>query len=73
MENEKKILRNIAKCLKCGDIIESTSGYDFVVCRCKSCFIDGGTDYVRFGGVNTFSGWTVKDIELLTEYADENH
>lgn len=38
------------KCLKCGDIIESTYRHDFVKCSCRSCFVDGGNDYCRIGG-----------------------
>jgi hypothetical protein len=37
------------KCLKCGDIIESKYRHDFVWCKCKTCFIDGGKDYTRVG------------------------
>lgn len=46
----KKILRNRAQCLKCGDIIESTYRHDFVGCSCGAIFVDGGTDYLRRGG-----------------------
>lgn len=42
--------RNIAKCRKCGDIIESKSRHDFVRCKCGAIFLDGGFDYVRRGG-----------------------
>ena len=38
------------KCKKCGDIIESKHRHDFVVCKCKSCYVDGGNDYSRIGG-----------------------
>ena len=42
------------KCLICGDIIESKSTHDLVSCKCESCHIDGGNDYLHFGG-NDFS------------------
>jgi hypothetical protein len=42
---EKKV-----KCLKCNDIIESMHRHDFVWCSCGNIFIDGGNDYMRFGG-----------------------
>ena len=42
------------KCLICGDIIESESVHNLVSCKCKSCHIDGGQDYLHFGG-NDFS------------------
>ena len=44
------MLRNIAKCKKCGDIIESKHRHDFVQCSCRSIFVDGGHDYIRRGG-----------------------
>jgi len=40
------------KCLICGDIIESKSVHDLVACKCESCYIDGGNDYLHFGGEN---------------------
>ena len=45
-----KIIKNAAKCRKCGDIIESTFRHDFVWCKCKAIFVDGGKDYLRRGG-----------------------
>ena len=38
------------KCLICGDIIESKSVHDLVYCKCESCHIDGGNEYLHFGG-----------------------
>ena len=38
------------KCLLCGDIIESKSVHNLVSCKCESCHIDGGNNYLRFGG-----------------------
>lgn len=38
------------KCLICGDIIESKSVHNLVSCKCESCHIDGGNEYLRFGG-----------------------
>lgn len=43
-------IRNRARCLKCGDIIESKYRHDFVKCSCGSIFVDGGNDYWRCGG-----------------------
>jgi len=48
--------KNRAKCLNCGDIIESKDRHDFVTCRCfqnisdTGIFLDGGKDYQRVGG-----------------------
>ena len=44
------MLRNRARCLKCGDVIESKFRHGFQVCSCRTIFIDGGTDYFRGGG-----------------------
>ena len=38
------------KCLICGDIIESKSVHNLISCKCESCHIDGGNEYLRFGG-----------------------
>jgi hypothetical protein len=37
-------------CLECGDVIESKHRHDFVQCKCGKSFLDGGDDYLRFGG-----------------------
>ena len=62
VEKEEKIKRNIIRCKKCGDVIESKSTWDFKYCKCGSVFVDGGTDYVRCGAKD------LNDIEYLTEY-----
>jgi hypothetical protein len=46
MENKSKP-RNRAKCLKCGDIVESLHRHDFKWCKCKSLAVDGGNAYCR--------------------------
>ena len=43
----RKIIKNAAKCLKCGDIIESKHRHDYVTCSCGNVSVDGGTDYLR--------------------------
>jgi hypothetical protein len=48
-------IRNRARCLKCGDIIESKHRHDFVSCSCGTIFVDGGNEYWRYGGdLNSF-------------------
>lgn len=42
-----KIIKNVIRCKKCGDIIESTNVHDFVTCSCGACSVDGGHDYLR--------------------------
>ena len=48
-----------AKCVNCGDVIESLSRDDWQCCTCYSkrdfngghgIYIDGGDDYLRLGG-----------------------
>ena len=41
--------KNKAQCLVCNDIIESKSVHDFVQCKCKAIFVDGGNDDWRAG------------------------
>ena len=60
-KREKKLIHNRIKCLKCGDIIESTYRHDFVRCSCGACFVDGGHDYMRVGG-------DINDWENLSEW-----
>ena len=43
----RKIFKNAAKCLKCGDVIESKHRHDYVTCSCGNVSVDGGTDYLR--------------------------
>lgn len=42
-----KILVNKIRCKLCGDVIESTSVHDFKGCKCGSCYVDGGHQYLR--------------------------
>ena len=59
-----KLTRNAARCLKCGDVIESKHRHDFVWCKCGEIFVDGGLDYVRCGG-------DPSSFESLCEYETE--
>jgi len=43
----KRIKRNVAKCLLCGDVMESVSTHDFRTCSCGSLSVDGGKEYIR--------------------------
>lgn len=42
--------RNRARCTICDEVIESKHVHDFVECTGKHFFIDGGREYVRYGG-----------------------
>lgn len=67
MRGKRKCIKhNRIKYLICGDIIESKTVHDFVYCSCKSCFVDGGRDYVRFGAKD------LKEIVIMTEFEDES-
>lgn len=57
MKRGTKIVHNRIRCKLCGETIESMSRHDFVPCKCfrdsggsKGCFVDGGHDYMRWGG-----------------------
>jgi hypothetical protein len=43
----RKLIRNIAECPTCHDVIESKHVHDLVQCKCKAIFVDGGTEYMR--------------------------
>ncbi len=43
----RRIVRNQAKCLECGETIVSRSRHDFVTCDCGALSVDGGLSYVR--------------------------
>lgn len=62
----KKIIVNKVRCKKCDDIIESKHSHDFKVCGCGAIFIDGGTDYQRYGwGINQ-----TEEKPVLEDYID---
>lgn len=44
---ESLIKHNRAKCLRCGDVIESKKHHEPVQCSCGSLTVDGGQDYLR--------------------------
>ena len=47
LEQRPRIISNKIKCKKCGDIIESKSPHDFKWCKCESCAVDGGREYLK--------------------------
>ena len=58
------ILRNSAKCRKCGQEIESTDRHDFKFCSCGAIAVDGGHWYLK-RSAKSFS-----DVEDTSEFAD---
>lgn len=59
-----QIVRNAARCRKCGGEIESKHRHDFVTCRCGAISVDGGKDYLRRLGTYT-------DVIELSQVAHE--
>jgi len=63
------IVRNLVRCKKCGDIIESKHVHDFVECSCGAIAVDGGHDYLRRvvvadGGLDVYEEMSItKDDE----------
>ena len=53
------------KCLICNDIIESKHRHDLLSCKCENCYIDGGQDYLHFGGNNKILIIFDDDTEIL--------
>jgi hypothetical protein len=45
--DDKRITRNSARCLDCGDEIVSGHVHDFVTCSCGNLSVDGGNYYTR--------------------------
>lgn len=41
------VIKNIAACRECGEIIESKHRHNFVRCLCGAIAVDGGYDYLR--------------------------
>lgn len=37
------------KCVECGNVIFSYNRHDYKECFCGECFVDGGSDYFRYG------------------------
>jgi hypothetical protein len=54
------ILKNAARCKKCGDIIESKYTHDFVRCGCGAIAVDGGRSYLKR------SAMSMNDVEELS-------
>lgn len=44
------IYLNVGKCKLCGWVIRSKNRHDMVYCKCRDCFIDGGSWYIRCSG-----------------------
>ena len=45
--NEPRLVVNRARCVFCGDEIQSHYRHDYKTCSCRFLSVDGGTDYAR--------------------------
>lgn len=64
----EKIIRNSAKCLKCGDELISTHRHDFKRCSCGTIGVDGGQDYrKRMGYLVDIEETSVIESEEIKE------
>lgn len=61
-----KIIRNSAKCLRCGDEIESKHRWDYVTCKCGNIAVDGGKDYLKRSAMH-FDAYQDTSIKEDTE------
>jgi hypothetical protein len=65
MNKPKETIKNIAKCLLCGDIVESKHRHDFVTCKCGNLSVDGGKDYFKRSIVHGLNSY--KELNLLKD------
>ena len=57
------IITNKVKCLKCGDIIESTHEHDFKWCSCSNVAVDGGKEYLK----RAYKTLEFEDLSVTTD------
>lgn len=65
----KKIIKNAARCTRCGDIIESKSVHDYVTCSCGSISVDGGTCYLKRSFM--YSPEDIEELSIVEESVDD--
>ncbi|NDB89286.1 MAG: hypothetical protein EB166_00390 [Thaumarchaeota archaeon] len=55
------------RCLQCGMVLESKSIHDFQQCSCpNSTFVDGGDQYLRYGGKDPKQIKIIDDVSRKT-------
>ena len=64
MTSPSSLTQTGIRCPKCSEDIYSNSRHDFVSCKCGEVFVDGGFDYLRFGGAD------LSTIEQVTREVD---
>ncbi len=65
----KKIIKNAARCTRCGDVIESKSVHDYVTCSCGSISVDGGTYYLKRSFMH--SPEDIEELSIVEESVDD--
>jgi hypothetical protein len=72
---ESRIVHSQVTCLECGEVLVSEHRHDYKTCSCPNeTMIDGGNDYVRYGGkdlskVETFTVLDTDDFKFVRRYA----
>lgn len=65
---DKDRYRSALRCEHCGETIYSAYRHDYRTCECGDTFIDGGSEYARWGGGDGKS----YTIDMLTDKVTEN-
>lgn len=60
------IKKNKGQCKHCGDVIESTSPFEYVSCSCGAVILDGGQEYIW----RSFKNSIEEDYEDMSEYTE---
>lgn len=42
-----RLRRNAVRCLRCGDVVDSTSLHQIARCSCGAVTVDGGLEYAK--------------------------
>ena len=65
-----KIIKNAARCVHCGDVIESTHVHDFKWCSCNTIAVDGGHYYLKRAFKNSPADF--EDLSVVEEVEDNS-
>lgn len=63
---------NIIQCKQCGMILVSFDRHDYKTCCCPNqTMVDGGHDYIRYGGINLNKVQVLKIIKMPERKKEE--